>query len=49
MCEHVGHPVRALQRVRFGPLELGGLQPGESRRLSEEEIERLTERLGGSG
>jgi 23S rRNA pseudouridine2605 synthase len=49
MCEHVGHPVRALQRVRFGPLELGGLKPGESRRLSEAEIERLTERLGGSG
>ena len=43
MCEHVGHPVRALQRVRFGPLELGGLTPGEHRRLTPSEVERLTD------
>jgi 23S rRNA pseudouridine2605 synthase len=49
MCEHVGHPVRALQRVRFGPLELGALAPGQYRQLSEGEIARLTEGLGGSG
>jgi 23S rRNA pseudouridine2605 synthase len=43
MCEHVGHPVRALERVRFGPLELGGLKPGEYRRLTPAELERLTD------
>ncbi len=28
MCEAVGHPVRRLERVRFGPLELGDLPRG---------------------
>ncbi len=41
MLEAVGHPVRALERVAFGPLRLGGLEPGESRKLSPAEIERL--------
>lgn len=41
MCEAVGHPVVALERVRFGPLELGDLAPGAVRRLSEPEVERL--------
>lgn len=41
MCEAVGHPVRALQRVRFGPLALGGLAEGSSRRLSVAEVDRL--------
>jgi 23S rRNA pseudouridine2605 synthase len=41
MCEAVGHPVLALQRVAFGPLRLGGLAPGSHRRCSEDEIERL--------
>ncbi len=34
MCEHVGHPVRELERVRYGPLRLGDLAPGAYRRLS---------------
>jgi 23S rRNA pseudouridine2605 synthase len=38
MCEHVGHPVLALVRTRFGPLELGDLAPGEHRRLSAQEL-----------
>lgn len=38
MCEAVGHPVTHLQRVRFGPVELGDLPPGEWRDLTEEEI-----------
>jgi len=42
MCEHVGHRVRSLERVAFGPLELGALEPGEHRRLDRGEIERLT-------
>jgi 23S rRNA pseudouridine2605 synthase len=41
MLEAVGHPVRALERVAFGPLRLGGLEPGEHRALSPAEIERL--------
>ena len=41
MCEAVGHPVEALERVAFGPLRLGSLEPGETRRLSPAEVERL--------
>ncbi len=43
MCEAVGHPVRSLQRVRFGPLKLGGLEPGSYRRLTEAEVRSLAE------
>jgi 23S rRNA pseudouridine2605 synthase len=41
MLESVGHRVRSLQRVRFGPLELGDLKPGASRPLEAAEIEAL--------
>ena len=41
MCEAVGHKVTALQRTGFGPLGLERLPPGESRRLSAAEVERL--------
>jgi 23S rRNA pseudouridine2605 synthase len=41
MCEAVGHPVLALERVAFGRLKLGELAPGASRRLSEAELARL--------
>jgi 23S rRNA pseudouridine2605 synthase len=41
MCTAVGHTVLALQRVAIGPLRLGGLAPGEHRRLGEAEIRRL--------
>ncbi len=41
MCEAVGHPVVALERVAFGPLRLGGLAPGAWRRLTPAEVERL--------
>jgi len=41
MCEHVGHRVIELQRVRFGPLRLGELGPGKYRRLSEREVSLL--------
>ncbi|MDW5598056.1 pseudouridine synthase [Conexibacter stalactiti] len=43
MCEAVGNPVRALQRVQFGPLRLGELQPGRSRRLTAREVRELAE------
>jgi 23S rRNA pseudouridine2605 synthase len=41
MAEAVGNRVRALCRIRFGPVELGDLPVGKARRLSEEEIARL--------
>jgi 23S rRNA pseudouridine2605 synthase len=41
MLEAVGNRVVALRRVRFGPLELGGLPQGKARQLSAEEIARL--------
>ena len=41
MCEAVGHRVTALQRVALGPLRLGDLRAGESRRLTAAEVERL--------
>jgi 23S rRNA pseudouridine2605 synthase len=41
MVEAVGHRVVELERVAFGPLGLRGLAPGESRRLTKVEIQRL--------
>src|SRR3954454_11845436 len=41
MCDAVGHPVAALERVAFGPLGLRGLAPGEHRRLTAAQIERV--------
>ena len=41
MLEAVGHPVRELTRVRFGPLALGDLPAGGVRRLSDAEVARL--------
>ena len=41
MCEAVGHPVTALERVRFGSLELGRLPAGAHRLLSPAEVEQL--------
>ena len=43
MAEAVGNRVVALRRVRFGPIELGGLPEGGARRLSGEEVARLWE------
>ena len=41
MAEAVGNRVVALRRVRFGPIELGSLAEGESRRLGDEELTAL--------
>ena len=46
MLEAVGHPVRALERVSFGPLELGRLRPGDSRKVRPRELEDLRRRAG---
>ena len=40
-CEAVGHRVVELERVAFGPLRLGDLEPGAHRRLTAAEVERL--------
>ena len=47
MCAKLGHRVVELERVRFGPLELGDLAAGSHRRLSEAEVAAL--RAAGSG
>lgn len=41
MFEAVGHPVVALARLRFGPLRLGDLPPGQTRPLTEKELAQL--------
>ena len=41
MFESVGLIVDKLSRTRFGTLDLTGLRPGESRRLSKKEISQL--------
>ena len=41
MCEEVGHPVKRLERVAFGPLQLGDLPRGRWRRLSPAEVQAL--------
>lgn len=41
MCEALGHPVRALRRVRIGPISDRRLKPGEWRELTEQEIAAL--------
>jgi 23S rRNA pseudouridine2605 synthase len=48
MCRAVGHPVVALERVRLGPVRLGDLKAGASRRLSAGEVAKLRA-SGGSG
>jgi 23S rRNA pseudouridine2605 synthase len=49
MCDAVGHRVVALERVAFGPLRLGDLAPGESRRLSAADVERLRKAAASEG
>jgi 23S rRNA pseudouridine2605 synthase len=41
MCEAVGHPVKRLERIRLGPLELGDLPRGRWRKLTGPEIDAL--------
>jgi 23S rRNA pseudouridine2605 synthase len=46
MVEAVGNSVVSLRRIGFGSLELGDLQPGESRQLSRSELRRLWKDAG---
>jgi 23S rRNA pseudouridine2605 synthase len=41
VAEMLGHPVRALRRVRLGPLELGALEVGHWRYLTDKEVQSL--------
>lgn len=41
MCMAVGHPVSKLKRVKIAFLALEGLEPGQFRVLSQEEVKRL--------
>ena len=46
MLEAVGHRTLRLKRERFGPLQLGELKPGETRRLTQDELRSLRHALG---
>lgn len=41
MCDAIGHPVQKLERVAFGPLQLGALKSGQSRELTADEVSAL--------
>jgi 23S rRNA pseudouridine2605 synthase len=41
MCEAVGHPVKRLERIGFGPLALGDLPRGRWRKLTDTEVDAL--------
>jgi pseudouridine synthase len=41
MCDAIGHPVRALRRVRIGPIADKNLRPGAYRELTAAEVRRL--------
>jgi pseudouridine synthase len=46
MLATVGHPVSRLVRTRIGPVSLGSLRPGSSRRLSVAEVGNLYAAVG---
>jgi 23S rRNA pseudouridine2605 synthase len=48
MFEEIGHHVEKIKRVRYGPLSLD-IPPGEFRRLSTGEVEKLKSAVGLSG
>jgi pseudouridine synthase len=46
MCAAVGYPVLKLRRTKIGPIDLGNLQPGASRRLKASEVRVLRKAVG---
>jgi 23S rRNA pseudouridine2605 synthase len=46
MCEATGHPVRRLHRSLYAGLDVRGLEPGEWRDLSREEVAALRRAVG---
>lgn len=47
MLAEVGHPVLRLVRTKIGPIALGGLKPGKTRRLGNAEVAALFKAGGG--
>jgi 23S rRNA pseudouridine2605 synthase len=46
MCERVGHQVIRLMRIRINGLEMGPLEPGSYRKMTEEEIHTMMKETG---
>ena len=46
MMDEVGHPVSRLVRTSIGPIRLGDLQPGRTRRLTNAEVAALFKAVG---
>jgi 23S rRNA pseudouridine2605 synthase len=46
MLEAVGHPVETLVRVQVGPIRLGDLKSGRTRRLTPDEVGQLYSTAG---
>ncbi|HET8662597.1 MAG TPA: pseudouridine synthase [Micromonosporaceae bacterium] len=46
LLEEVGHPVSRLVRTAIGPVKLGGLKPGRTRRLTRPELAALFAAVG---
>jgi 23S rRNA pseudouridine2605 synthase len=47
MLSAIGHPVRMLERIAYGPLSLGRLEQGTVRALREDEVAALREAVAG--
>jgi 23S rRNA pseudouridine2605 synthase len=47
MLEKVGHQVMRLMRIRIDGIEMGKIKPGEFRRLSSEELEKIKTEVSG--
>jgi hypothetical protein len=47
MLEEAGHPVSRLVRTSVGPIKLGDLRPGRTRRLTGPEVASLFRLVGG--
>ncbi len=45
MFDHIGHPVMRLRRVSIGPILLGDLSPGASRKMTAKEVRLLKTRV----
>ncbi|HEY7174617.1 MAG TPA: MFS transporter, partial [Micromonosporaceae bacterium] len=46
LLAEVGHPVRRLIRTEIGPIKLGDLKPGRTRRLGRAEVAALFAAVG---
>jgi 16S rRNA U516 pseudouridylate synthase RsuA-like enzyme len=47
-CEALGHPVRRLRRIAFGPIPLGDLPLGAARALTPREVHALRGAVAGA-